>query len=67
MHINETALLKKLVNGKSEPASHAKDATEKIRARTEMSDFAQKLGCMPLLLQRVGIVGGSYDLNFVRD
>jgi hypothetical protein len=30
MHISETALLKKLVNGEREPAPHAKDATEKI-------------------------------------
>ncbi len=30
MNINEAALLKKLVNGKSEPASNAKDTAEKI-------------------------------------
>src|SRR6266496_3004199 len=30
MHINETPVLKKLVNGKGKPASHAKDTAEKI-------------------------------------
>ena len=67
VNVNETAFLKKLVNCKREPAAHAKDATEKIRPWTKMSDFAQKFGRMPLLLQRVGIVSSSYDLNFVRD
>ena len=28
--VNETALLKKLMNGEGEPAAHAKDAAEKI-------------------------------------
>jgi hypothetical protein len=66
MNINEAALVKKLVNGKREPAPHAKDATEKIRSRSEMGNFAEKFGCMPFLLQRIGIVGGSYYLNIVR-
>jgi hypothetical protein len=30
MHINETRVLKKLVNGKGKPAPHAKDTAEKI-------------------------------------
>ena len=32
-----------------------------------MSDFAQKFRRMPLLLQRVGIVGSSYNLDLVRN
>ena len=32
-----------------------------------MSDFAQKFGRMPLLLERIGIIGSSYDLDFVRN
>ena len=28
--VNETALLEKLVNGKGQPAAHAKNATEEI-------------------------------------
>ena len=32
-----------------------------------MSDFAKKFRRMPLLLQRIGIIGGSYDLDLVRN
>jgi hypothetical protein len=39
MDVNKPALLKKLVNGKCEPASHPKDAAEKIRSGTKMGDF----------------------------
>ncbi len=57
MNVNETALLKKLVNGKREPAAHAKDATEKIRPWTQMRDLAQKLRRVPLFLERIAFVG----------
>ena len=63
MNVNETALLKKLVNCKSEPATHAEDAAKKIRARTKMRDFAQKFGCVSLFLERIGLSSAAAD-NF---
>ena len=63
--VNKTALLKKLVNGKCQTAPHAKDATEEVRAGAEMSDFAKKFRRMALFLERVGIVGGSHDLDLL--
>src|SRR6266513_1354182 len=41
VHINETSILKELMNGKSQAAPHTKHAAEKIRSRPEMSDFTK--------------------------
>src|SRR5438034_472477 len=67
MDVNETAFLKELVNGECEPAPHTKNATKKIRARTQMRDLAEKLRRVTLFLERIGIIGGSNDVDLVRD
>ena len=67
MDVNETAVLKELVNGECEPAPHPKDATKKIRARTEMRDLAEKLRCVTLFLEWIGIIGGSNNVDLLRD
>ena len=56
MNVNETALLKKLVNGEREPAAHTKHATEKIRPRTQVRNLAQKFRCVPLFLERITFI-----------
>ena len=67
MDVNETTLVKKLVNGECQPAPHPKDAAKKIRAWTKMRNLAQKLRRMPLLLQRIGVIGRSDDVYLVGD
>src|SRR5207302_915399 len=66
MNVNETAILKKLVSGERESATHTKYATEKTRPGTQVRDLAHEFGGMSFLLERVGIVGSSYDLYPVR-
>ncbi len=67
MHVNKTAFLKELVDRKSEPAPDAKDAAEKVGARTQMSDLAQELRGVSLFLQRVTIIGRAHDLDGIGD
>src|SRR5438309_11100456 len=62
MNVNETAILKKLVNGERESATHTKYAPEKTRPGTQVRDLAHEFGGMSVLLGRVGIVGSSYGL-----
>src|SRR5205823_14654593 len=64
---NKTAFLKELVNGECQPAPDAKDATKKIRARTQMRDLTKKFGRVTLFLEWIGIIGRSNDLDSVRD
>ena len=65
--VNEAALLEKLVNGKGEPAAHAKDRAEQIRARPQMRDLAQELRRVAFLLQRIGFIRRADNLDLVRD
>src|SRR5215831_13667936 len=66
MNVNETAILKKLVNGKGEPAAHTKYATEKIRSRTQMRDLTQEFGRVPLFLERITFVGTTDNFDISR-
>src|SRR6266550_74558 len=59
MNVNETAILKKLVNGEREPTTHTKHATEKIRPWTQVRDLAQKFRRMSLFLQRITVIGAT--------
>src|SRR6476646_9345966 len=67
MNVNETAILKKLVNGKREPTTHTEHATEKIRSRTQVRDLAQKFRRVPLFLERITFVGATDNLDISRD
>ena len=67
VHVNKTAFLEKLMDRKGEPAADAKNAAEKIRARTKMGDLAQELGRMPFLLQRISIVRCTDDFDLLSD
>src|SRR5438046_8687143 len=67
MNVNETAILKKLVNGEREPATHTEHAAEKIRPWTQMRDLAQKFGRMSLFLQRITVIGATDNLDISRD
>ena len=61
--VNETALLKKIVDSKGEPAAHAEDRPEKIRTRPEVRNLAKKFRGVSLLLERIGIIGRAYDVD----
>ena len=67
MNVNETAILKKLVNGEREPAAHTEHATEKIRSRTQMRDLAQKFRRVPLFLERITFVGATDNFDISRN
>jgi hypothetical protein len=67
MNVNETAILKKLVNGEREPAAHTKHATEKVRPRTKMRDLAQKFRRVPFFLERISFIGVTDNLDVSRD
>ena len=67
MDVNEPAVLKELVNGECKPAPHPKDAAEKIRARTQMGDLAEELRRVTLFLEWIGIIGGSNNVDLLRD
>ena len=66
MDVNKTAILKKLVNGVREAAAYAEDATEQIRARTEVGDLAQKFedyGCESIIYTDIGRDGMLQGIN----
>ena len=65
MDINEPALLEELMDGEGEPAAHAKDRAEEIRARAQMRDLAQELRRVPLFLERIRVVRGADDFDFI--
>src|SRR4029077_5625095 len=67
MNVNETAILKKRVNGKREPATHTEHATEKIRPWTQVRDLAQKLRRVPLFLERITFVGATDNFDTSRN
>src|SRR6516165_27113 len=67
MNVKKPAILKKLVNCECEAAAHTKDATEKIRPRTQMRDFAQKFRRVPLFLERITFVGATDNFDISRD
>ena len=67
MNVNEPVILKKLVNGKREPATHTEHATEKIRPWTQMRDLAQKFRRVPLFLERITFVGATDNFDISRD
>src|SRR6516225_5738408 len=67
MNINETAILKKLVNGEREPATHTKHATEKIRPWSQMRDLPQEFRRVSLFLERVTFVGAANNFDILRD
>ena len=67
MNVNETALLKKLVNGEREPAAHTEHATEKIRPWTQMRDLAQKFRRVSLFLERITFVGATDNFDISRN
>src|SRR5262245_41788741 len=67
MNVNEAAILKKLVNGKREPAAHTKHATKKIRSRTQMRDLTQEFRRVPLFLERITFVGPTENFDISRD
>jgi hypothetical protein len=66
MDVNETAVLKELVNGECESAPHPKDATKKVRARTQMGNLAEELWRVTLFLEWIGIIGGSNNVDLLR-
>src|SRR5690606_24159290 len=55
--------LKKPVNSERHFAAHAKDASEQIGARAQMSDFTKKLDGVSLFLQWVVAWAGSNDFD----
>ncbi len=57
VHVVEAAFLEELVNGIREPAAHAEDGAEKIRAWAQVGDFAEEFERVSLLLQWVSGVG----------
>ena len=61
MHVDEAALLEKLVHRLGRHGTHAEGGGEEIGARSEVLDGAQKLHAVALLLQ--GIVGGGNALD----
>ncbi len=62
MHVNEAALLKKLVDGEGEGVAHAKDRAECVGARSEVRDVTQELHRVTFFLERVrGGIGASVD------
>src|SRR5207247_1722244 len=65
--VKEAAVLKKFVNGECEPAPHTKDAAEKIRARPQMRDLAQKFRRVPFLLEGISFIRAADDVDLVRD
>ena len=65
VHIDKTALLKKLVNGESEPAPDPEDRTEKVGARTKMGNLTEELRSMPFLLEGITLVRSSDNLDLV--
>src|SRR5256714_15248405 len=67
MDVNETAVLKKLMDGEGEPAADTEDRAEQIRARPKVRDLAEKLRRVTLLLERIRFVGCADDFDFVRD
>src|SRR4029077_14803806 len=67
MNVNETAILKKLVNCECEPATHTEHATEKIRSRTQMRDLTQKFRRVPLFLERITFVGATDNFDISRN
>src|SRR5262249_20723520 len=67
MNVNETAILKKLVNGEREPAAHTKHATEKVRPRTKMRDLAQKFRRVPFFLELISFIGVTDNLDVSRN
>ena len=67
MNVNETALLKKLMNCEREPAAHTKHATEKIRPRTQMRDLAQKFRRVSFFLERITFVGATDNFDISRN
>src|SRR5215467_4670952 len=67
MNVNKTAILKKLVHGKCEPAAHTEYATEKIRPWAQMRDLTQKFRRVPLFLERITFVRTTHNFDISRD
>ena len=67
MNVNETAILKKLVNSKREPATHTEHATKKIRPWTQVRDLAHKFRRVPLFLERITFVGATDNFDNSRN
>ncbi len=65
--VNETALLEKLMDCESQPAADAENAAEKIRARPQMSDLAQKFRRVSFFLERIGFISCADDVDLVRN
>src|SRR4030095_1833016 len=67
MHVNEPAILEKLVNSEREPAAHTQHATEKIRSWTQMRDLTQKFRRVPFFLERITFIGATDNFDISRD
>ena len=67
MNIVEPAFLIIGVDGVRHLRTDPIDCAESVRPRAEMSNLAKKLGRMSLLLQWVGVVSRSYDLDIIRN
>jgi hypothetical protein len=53
VHVDEASLPKELVDGERQRAPHAKDGAKRVRARPQVSDFAQEFEGVSLLLEGV--------------
>ena len=57
MHVDEVALLEKLVDRIRQAAAHPEHAAEQVGAWTQVGNGPQKLRGVAFLLQRIGLVG----------
>src|SRR5205085_7723467 len=63
VHIDRVAFLKELMDRKREPAPGAEHGAKQIRPRPQMPDGAKKLQRVPLLLEWIGSIGLTDQLN----
>ena len=66
VYIDKISLLEKLMNGISDQRTHPENRLEGIRSRSQMSDRAQILETVALLLQRIIRGRLSLDADFLR-
>ena len=66
VQIDEVAALKKFVDGEGQLAADAEDGAEKIGARTQVADAAEKFQRVAFFLQRIGGVRRADKFDFGR-
>ena len=67
VHVVEIPLLEKLVHRVGEPAAHAENRAEQIRARAQVRNLAEKLQRVAFFLERVGRIGEADDRHRLGD